>query len=190
MQRTIMLLWVGLLIDVSLQAQARPIELGTDLSLSWYPDGGLFALAIPAAGAGFLSSTLPAPVTGVRVGFPLSNRVSVEPATSLSVLSTLDQTIVAWNLAARLLYHLRDGAARSRPYVGGMGTLTLLDVSRSVTQFGIGIEAGVKTLISDRVGWRFGGGYYHGFGNSDFGGRDVVYGLLGISVFLGGNAGG
>lgn len=187
MLRTIVLLWVGLLIDLSLQAQARPIELGTDLSLSWYPDGGLFALAVPAGGAGLVSTTLPAPVTGVRVGFPLSDLVSIEPATSLSVLSTLDETIVAWNLAARLLYHLRDETARSRPYVAGIGTLTLLDVSRSATQFGIGIEAGVKTPIGDRVGWRFGGGFYHGFENVDFGPRDIIYGLLGISVFLGGN---
>lgn len=180
-------LWLGVLGPVPLQAQSRPIELGTDLSLSWNPDAGFFALTAPA-GTGGLLAGLPAPVTGIRVGIPVSDLVSFEPATSLSLVSDLDNTTVVWNIAARLLYHFHDDEHRSRPYIAGILTLTLVDVARSATQFGVGAEAGVKKPISDQVGWRFGAGWYHGFDNDDFNARDILYGSLGISVLLGGGS--
>ena len=73
-------------------------------------------------------------------------------------------------------------------YVAGGGTFTLFDFGGGddATQFGVVGDVGVKLPINEHVGARIAASYTHGFDNDDFGNRNILAAVFGISVLLGG----
>ena len=86
-----------------LAAQSRPIELGTDLGVSF------------DFGGGSTLTTVSIPTSTLRVGFWMSDRVSVEPNAGLTWLHLSGESLTTIDAALALLYHFNADASRPRP---------------------------------------------------------------------------
>ena len=164
-------------------AQRGVTEIGVDMAFAYETETELFGILLPAGGT---VENLVGPQGAVRFGFFLSDAVSLEPATSLSLLTGDGETLTSWAFATKLLYHLQTDASRARPYLALGGTFTLVSNGDSSTQFGGVVDIGVKIPINERVGARLAASYTHGFENDDFYSRNVIAAVFGLSVFLGG----
>ena len=118
------------------------------------------------------------PSGAVRVGFPISNQVSIEPRGRLSVTSGDGDTFTTYNLAVGALYHL-NAAARMRQ---GLYVRPALGVSgfsgdESDSNFFGSIGVGLKRPILTQLGSRFEAGFVRNFGNGGSNGLELSAGL-------------
>jgi opacity protein-like surface antigen len=165
-------------------AQKGVTELGVDMAFSYETESELFGIMLPGGGS---AESIVGPQGAVRIGFFLSDAVSLEPATSFNLLSGDSETLTVWAFALKLQYHFNADPGRARPYLGIGPTFTLVDLGgESSSQFGLTGELGVKLPINEHVGARLAASYTRGFENDDFGSRNILAAVFGISVFLGG----
>lgn len=107
------------------------------------------------------------PSGSIRVGFPMTPRVSIEPRASLSVVSGDGDTFTTYALQVGLLYHMDDNKMQRegvyvRPAIGlsganGGGT--------SHNTFFGGAGIGYKKPILAQLGSRFEAAFFHNFNN-------------------------
>ncbi len=118
------------------------------------------------------------PSGAVRVGFPMSNRVSIEPRGRLSVASGNGDTFTTYNFAVGALYHL-DAAAnmRSGLYVRPSLGVSGFSGDDSDSNFYGGVGVGLKRPILAQLGSRFEAGYVRNFGNGGSNGLELSAGL-------------
>jgi hypothetical protein len=118
------------------------------------------------------------PSGAVRVGFPISNQVSIEPRGRLSVTSGGGDTYTTYNLGVGALYHL-NAAARMReglyvkPSIGVAG----FSGDDSDSNFFAGIGVGLKRPILPQLGSRFEAGFVRNFGGGGSNGLELSAGL-------------
>jgi hypothetical protein len=158
-----------LLLPAICAAQSRPVEFGLDAALDYRVNS-------PHV------TTIGVPIQDLRVGFGISDNISIEPRLSFNYLKVEGSSSI-WTagLGGGLLFHLntiRNGVYL-RPFVGW----DHIDVGgSSASQFNAGAGVGIKTGTGGVVG-RFEAGYAHAFKNNDFSASDDVVLLLGISLF-------
>ncbi len=142
----------------SINAQERTVELGIDAGLS----------VISADGNSV--TTLNVPVPAFRVGFFVSDRLSLEPSLLLAYATTSNVSSTSYNLIFGALYHLSTDRTRPqlflRPLIGYggsrvSGTSGLADNTNGSALVGIGI--GAKVPKGDRFALRFGADYERRF---------------------------
>lgn len=118
------------------------------------------------------------PSGSIRAGFPMNNRVSIEPRGRLSVSSGGGDTFTSYVVGVGALYHfntatnMRDGVY-VRPSVGVSG----FSGDESDANFFAGIGLGMKRPILAQLGSRFEGGYVRNFGNGGSNGLELSAGL-------------
>ena len=118
------------------------------------------------------------PSGAVRVGFPMSNRVSIEPRGRLSVTSGDGDTFTTYNLAVGALYHL-NAAARMREGIylrPALGVSGYSGDDSDSNLFG-SIGVGLKRPILAQLGSRFEAGFVRNFGNGGSNGLELSAGL-------------
>lgn len=106
------------------------------------------------------------PAGALRVGFPMSPRVSVEPKGSLAIKSADGNTVTTYRLEIGALYHFDEAAMQrsgfyARPTLGLSGFSG--DNSENTVFAGIGL--GVKQPILGQFGARYEGAFLHNFNN-------------------------
>ena len=169
--------------------QRKPIELGLDAALA------------RESGDDFSSTSFTLPVTRLRAGFFLSDKVSLEPSLSFSYASTTNENPItgdeftnsgmSYDLIVSMLYHFRADRTQSQPYlrpfVGLRGFNSDSDRDEfdgSGTQTSFGAAFGFKFPVSGRVGTRVEAGYTHHAENEpEFRGTNVIFLGVGLSFF-------
>lgn len=170
-------------------APKKPIELGIDA-----------AIARETQGSQKITS-LVLPVSRLRVGFFLTDAVSLEPAIALSYfhvsndsdISGFDRSSSGFNydLDVGLLYHFRTDRTKAQPYVrpflGLRGFSTSNDAPNndfpdSGTQVSFGAGLGYKIPLASRVGTRLEVAYSHAGENEPvFSKTNRIFLSLGLS---------
>jgi len=154
-------------------AQQGDVELGIDsgVTVSIVSDSDNF-------------TTICLPCQRFRVGFFMSDAVSLEPAITLNVLSGGGETLTHFTGGASLLYHFRSDPHRTRVFLRGGAQFTLVDVGgASVNQFAAGGGFGVKVPAGGGAVRLEGIGLYN-FENDDFQSSFDLGALIGFSFFL------
>jgi opacity protein-like surface antigen len=155
--------------------QNPPVEFGVDAALS------RTKLSFTVAGQSRSSSStqFEIPVQSIRIAFPLSPLYSLEPAFALDHTDNL--TVLAIDLG--LLVHLTQDPRTTqwflRPVVG---LQRFSDDDDSENRFSMGIGAGFKAPLMNRISLRIEGRARHLFENDGVSGN-VISLLGGISVF-------
>lgn len=176
--RGALLLAVTLLSALPLAATAQnAIEVGTDAGIR---------LSLPDRGDNVTS--IFAPGGWVRVGFPVSSSLGVEPVASFRYNSDDDTSVTAFELSPYLVYNFSDPRGDS-PFVklGAGVSFTDVDtptVDAGTTQFGIGGGVGTRFGISDAFSMRIEGGFNHWFESDDAPSFNLLQLLVGFSVFV------
>lgn len=177
----------GTIVPGSLGAQdtgpQRPIELGMDAALSYESRDNLKVTAL----------TLP--VTRFRVGFFLSDALSLEPAVAFRYTRvTIENPITgddrtdsgtSYALSLGLLYHFRQDRAQSQPYLRPfVGFNGFSGDGNSGSQISLGGAFGMKIPLADRFGSRIEVGYTHRLENEpDFQSANELFLGFGLSFF-------
>ena len=168
----------GLLVAVAvvfplsaLTAQSRPIELGTDLGVS-FDFGGSSTL-----------TTVSIPTSTLRVGFWMTDRVSIEPNVGFTWLHVSGESLTTIDAALALLYHFNADASRARPYITVFPGLTHFNSDGSTTQFYAGAGLGVLLPMQERLALRLEGRYTHLFSGDGGASSDGAAARVGFSFF-------
>jgi hypothetical protein len=161
------------LVAAPLAAQSKPIELGFDAGVGFkVNDPTFFTASIP--------------VQSLRVGFFLSDRVSIEPRILFDFAKEEGED-GAFQFGGELgiPFHFSADASRSRAYFVPFAGIEYFDFGpSSANQFHVGGGLGIKVPAkSDRLALRLEAGLQYGFENDDFDKATVVYGLIGFSFF-------
>lgn len=137
-------------------AAQRPIELGLDAGVT-------FDLDDPKA------TTLSIPVQGIRAGFFLSDKLSIEPAVAFNWIKLSgEDAFSTLGLDAGVLYHFSTDASRSQLYIRPVAGLTRFGGGgESVSQVTVGGGVGVKLPMAERMKLRLEGNIRHGLENDD-----------------------
>jgi hypothetical protein len=149
-------------------AQKKPIELGIDAAIARESEDGRKV------------TSLVLPISRFRVGFFLTDAVSLEPSVSFSYyhisrdidIPGFDGTSSGFNydLDVGLLYHFRTDRTKAQPYVRPFLGLRGFsadnespnsDFPDSGTQVSFGAGLGYKIPLANRVGTRLEVGYSH-----------------------------
>lgn len=146
-------------------AQDRPTEAGIDMGLQWYPDADVALIALPAA--------------QLRLGFPLGQRLTLEPRTQF-LLITGGGTDGVLNVAAGLRYDFAGAQASTSPYVVALPEVLLTFGDGSTSDFAIGAGLGVQFARSERMAWRVEGSVSRFLDAK----TTRIGGLLGATVYL------
>ncbi|HEX6051127.1 MAG TPA: outer membrane beta-barrel protein [Gemmatimonadaceae bacterium] len=181
---------VGLAAPLGAHAQARPIEIGLDAALA-YDD---------ADGASVTSLTIP--VGRLRVGFFVSDAVSLEPFFALQytraevdvpVVGDRTTSFTQYDLGLGLLFHFATDRTRSQPYlrpfVGVRGFSSdsdddANDDDDSGTQPVLGAAFGLKLPSTSRLGTRLEAGFAHRFEDEpSFRESNQIFLSFGLSFF-------
>ena len=163
----------------------RPIELGIDAAIRYRTadDANLTSLEIP--------------IPSFRVGFLLSDQLSLEPFGRIgwqrvSIEDPLpgqddSDSFTTYDLGIGALFHFAPDRTRTQPYLrpfvgisgfsGGGGD----DDSASQLSFGAGI--GLKMPVADRLGWRIEATYTRLGEDEPFEGGNIFGLLFGLSFF-------
>lgn len=150
----------------------RPIELGIDAGVTIGLDDDAF-------------TTIDIPVSSLRVGFPLSPRISLEPKLRVNVLTGQGDTFTTYRGELGLLYHFGSdrypGAYHRaglyvRPFAGIVGFSD--GDSDSAGLLGAGV--GYKFPLVSRLSSRFEANFAHYFGEGD---ANEIGLLAGLSFF-------
>ena len=120
------------------------------------------------------------PSGSLRVGFPMTPHISIEPRGALSVISGDGDTFTSYGLQVGLLYHLDDTKMQReglyvRPALGLSGTSGGSGSSHN-TFFG-GAGVGYKKPILAQLGARFEAAFYHNFNNGSANQLELAAGL-------------
>jgi len=163
-----------------LDAQSGSVEIGFDTGLS---------LTMPSD-TDFLDydnvTSINVPQQSIRVGFFVSDQLSVEPAVGFSWLDAGGESLTQLALAGRVLYHFSPDPTRPRFYLGGGAGFTLIDVADDQeTQFGVGGGLGVKLPIADRMAIRLEGSFSRYFETDQLPATSVIGVVVGFSFFTG-----
>lgn len=158
--------------------QGRPVELGLDAG---------FEIQLTDAVNGFDTdnvTVIAVPAQRFRVGFFVSDAVSIEPAVGFAYVNFSDESLTELSAALAILYHFTSDPDRPRFYLGIGGGLDLIDVGdASDTQFGIGGALGVKLPVGDQFAVRLEADYVRGFESDDRLGTHNLAALVGFSFF-------
>lgn len=190
---TMFALIAGLALPRAVIAQdgQRPIELGID------------AAVVRQSADNRTNTSFQLPVGRFRVGFPISDAISLEPSIALSYgRSTFENPATgeditssgtAYELDFGLLYHFRTDRTRAQPYVrpflGIHGFSSEADggFESSSNQFALGAALGFKIPASSRLGTRLEIGFSHETeDDSDDGGApstNSIFFAVGLSFF-------
>ncbi len=111
-------------------------------------------------------TTISIPSGSVRVGFPMTERVSIEPRGSLSITSGGGNTITTYGVQVGALYHL-DEASRMRSGLYVRPAIGVSGYSGSGSQNSVfaGAGIGLKHPFLPQFGSRFEAAFYHNFNN-------------------------
>jgi hypothetical protein len=185
--RIVMLgLAAGLAVGSDVQAQdlgqRRPIEIGMDAALSYESADDISQTAF----------TLPVP--RVRIGFFVSEAISLEPIFSLQYARTKDDdpifgggtsSFTQYDLAVGLLYHFSPDRTRSQVYLrpfAGIRGFSGEDDSASQPMIGAGL--GLKFPATNRLGTRLEAGFTHRFEDEPvFNESNQLFLAFGLSFF-------
>jgi hypothetical protein len=176
---------------VGAQDAQRPIELGID------------AAVVRQSGDNRTTTFFQLPVGRFRVGFHMSDAISLEPSIALSYGRTtfenpatgqdITSSGTAYELDFGLLYHIRTDRSKAQPYVrpfvGIHGSNSESDggFDASTNQFALGAALGFKVPATNRLGTRFEIGFSHETeDDSDDGGApssNSIFFAIGLSFF-------
>jgi hypothetical protein len=141
------------------------LELGVDATL----DVGL-------GGDSFTDVSIPS--GSMRVGFPMSPRVSIEPKGRLAVSSANSHTVTTYRVEVGALYHFDEAAMQRsgfyvRPTIGVSG----FSGDNSVNTFFGGVGLGLKKPILGQLGARYEAAFLHNFNNGSANELELSAGL-------------
>ena len=181
LKRTLMLAALaGALFTSEADAQSGSVEIGFDTGLTLY---------IPSDTDFFdyeNQTSIDVPQQSIRLGFFVSDQLSIEPAVGFSYQDFGDLSVTQLGLAGRLLYHFSADPTRPRFYVGGGAGFNLIDVEdEQETQFGVGGGLGVKLPIADRMAIRVEGSFSRDFETDLLPAASVIRAVVGFSFFTG-----
>jgi hypothetical protein len=178
---------VGVAVPALLHAQNgashRPIELGIDAALTYESSDNVKQTAL----------TLP--VSKFRVGFFMTDAVSLEPSVSVQYSrTTIENTVTgndrttsgtSYDLDFSLLYHFSTDRTHSqafiRPFVGIRG---FNGESNSASQALFGGAIGVKLPLATRLATRLEFGFTHfAEDEPEFASSNRIFGSFGLSFF-------
>jgi hypothetical protein len=169
---------VTLLIALPLAAAAQDaIEVGTDAG---------FQLTLPETGDNVTS--IFAPGSWVRIGFPITPTLGIEPVANFSYSSTDDASVTRFGVFPYLVYNFSEPRGDS-PFLKIGAGISFTDVDTNVadsgtTIFGIGGAVGTRFGISDAFSMRIEGGFDHWFESDEAVGFNLLKLLVGFSVFV------
>ena len=168
----------SLVLTGDLVAQSRPVEIGFDTGL-------VLSITSDKDGWEYWNTTeIAVPLQSIRVGFFVSDRVSIEPSVSFSYTDFGDESLTTLGLGAGVLYHFTDDATQPRFYIGGGAALGMIDVvDETETQFAVGVGLGVKLPIANRMAVRLEGQYNRRFESDLLPGANVIGITVGFSFF-------
>jgi len=156
------------------QSAPRPVELGLDMGIA-------VGLESPT------TTQISLPLSQIRAGFFINDRVSIEPQLSLQHVSGGGSSITALGLEVGALYHFSPDRAHNQWYLRPTLGLSHSDVSvfgsSSQTQASLGVGFGVKLPIMDRLATRLEGKLGHAFETSSAPGATSIGLLAGLSFF-------
>ena len=166
-----------------LDAQSGSVEIGFDTGLT---------LTMPSD-TDFLDydnqTSIDVPQQSIRVGFFVSDQLSIEPAVGFSYIDDFlgfGESLTQLALEGRVLYHFSPDPTRPRFYLGGGAGFTLIDVADDQeTQFGVGGGLGVKLPIADRMAIRLEGSFSRYFETDQLPATSVIGVVVGFSFFTG-----
>ncbi len=154
----------------SARAQDKPIELGVD---------GLFALKVNDPTA----TVLTLPVQRFRIGFPASDRLTVEPAFHVNYFSVGGESAKEFGGELGLLYHFSANSKSSQVFVHPVVGVQIVADGSTETRFGAGAGIGVKVPAGSRLAARLEAAYFHGFKGSAGAASDEIRLSIGLSFF-------
>jgi hypothetical protein len=141
------------------------LELGVDATL----DVGL-------GGDSFTDFSIPS--GSMRVGFPMSPRISIEPKGRLSVSSANSHTVTSYRVEVGALYHFDEAAMqRSGVYVRPTIGVSGFSGDNSENTFFGGIGLGLKKPILGQLGARYEAAFLHNFNNGSANELELSAGL-------------
>jgi len=137
-------------------AAQRPIELGIDAGVQ-------FDLDDPK------TTVIALPIQGLRIGFFLGDRVSLEPSVAFNYIKPSgEDSFSTLGLDASLLYHLSAATDQSRLYIRPVAGLSRVSGGgETFSQFNIGGGLGVKIPAADRLALRLEANLRHGLESDD-----------------------
>lgn len=151
---------------------SNPIELGMD------------AVVQSTIGQSTNVTTVAIPEARFRVGFFVSNNLSIEPRVGVTSTSGGGSTYTTYNGEVGLLYHFMKGERTGagvyvRPFAGFNG----VSGGGSDTQTDIGVGLGTKIPFADRLATRLEVNYLHGFSSGNNSGGNAIGASVGLSYF-------
>jgi hypothetical protein len=114
----------------------------------------------------------------MRIGFPISPRVSIEPKGRLGVASSNSHTVTTYRIEVGALYHFDEAAMQRsgfylRPALGVSG----FSGAGSQNTVYMGIGAGLKKPIVGQLGARYEAAFLHNFNNGSANELELSAGL-------------
>lgn len=175
------------ILPAPVRSQQGAIELGVDAELAYLfidgVDDHLLQVALPVGNSGI---SVPRTQGGFRIGYFLSDVVSVEPGVSLGVLSSENSTFTQLGLSTAIILH-ESAEASPRKFAGVGGGWNLEDgESDSTHQFSLFGTLGMKIAAAERLSLRLAAGAARFFENDRNVGRTAIFGTLGLSFQVGG----
>jgi hypothetical protein len=173
----------GALLQAQRGASNRPIELGIDAALTYESSDNVKQTAL----------TLP--VSKFRVGFFMTDAVSLEPSVSLQYSRTTIENPVTGNdrtssgtsydLDFSLLYHFATDRTHSQPFIRPFfGIRGFNGEGNSASQALFGGAIGVKAPVATRLAARFEFGVTHfAEDEPEFASSNRIFGSFGLSFF-------
>jgi len=155
----------------ALAAQGRPIELGIDGSVEVAESNDLTTTSVGI------------PAQSLRVGVPLSDRVSLEPRISFTFVSVegSNSTVVIPTLG--LVYNFVTDPARTRPFVRPFAAFISIGNGTSTSQAIVGGAVGVRIPMGSRLAGRLELQGAYGFETDTRPSLTSVAALFGVSFF-------
>lgn len=151
-------------------AQSRGVELGIDGGFSYkVNDPTVFQIDIP--------------ISRFRVGFMVSDHVSVEPAIEFDMIKVEgEDAVTALGAQLGLLYHFSADATTSQAFFHPFAGISWVDFGAgSASQFHAGGGLGVKLPVASQLAVRLEAGFQYAFESDDFDKATSIFALIGFS---------
>lgn len=162
----------------ALAQEKGAMELGFDLGFTaaFFDGATAVSFGVPRSDYAFLRPQ------SVRVGYLMTARAELEPRFGFNFINANDATVWALDLGVDYIQNFPSGG--TTPFVRLGPSMWLLgNPDETLSQFGVGVGAGLRTREADRLALRVQAGVSHYFENNDFPSHwDVGVGL-GVSFF-------